>query len=165
MAESLDKDFMNTQKQNSVVSLIISAFLITAMMTLSACTPDLPEDDIGVTQFDDLVLNLNLPTYQPLLVDGGYVYLNSIGARGVILYRRNSAEYLAFERNCPFQPSDACSTVDVHQSRLYMFDACCGSSFNFSDGQPTGGPAWRPMRQYYTSLSGSTLTVTDEILF
>jgi hypothetical protein len=164
MEESLEKVFMIIQKASRCCKLIIAGIVFVAMLTTSACEPDLPQDDIGITQFDDLVLNLNLPTYQPLLVDGGYVYLNNIGARGVILYRRSSAEYVAFERNCPFQPSDACSTVDVHPSKLYMADACCGSTFNFSNGAPSGGPAWQSMREYYTSLAGSTLTITDEIL-
>jgi hypothetical protein len=79
------------------------------------------------------------------------------------VYRKNSSTYYAFERNCPFLPYDACATIDVHVSTLYMQDVCCGSTFNF-EGQPTGGPANAPMRRYFTSLNGTTLTITDDIV-
>ncbi len=86
------------------------------------------------------------------------------GVQGIILYRQNSSTYYAFERNCSYQPAGACVTVDVHSSNLYMVDPCCSSIFSFPEGNPNGGPAWRPLRKYATYLNGSTLTITDEIL-
>ncbi len=154
---------MIIQKTNSIIRQIFSFLIVVIAATWSGCAPDLLQDEMGIEQFDDAVLNLNLPTYQSLFRDGGYVYLNDIGARGVIVYRKSASEYLAFERNCSFQSGDACSTVEVHPSTLYMIDNCCGSTFNFS-GSPSGGPAFRELRQYFTSLSGSTLTITDEII-
>jgi len=82
----------------------------------------------------------------------------------VILYRSNASSFLAFERNCTYHPNEACATVNVHSSHLYMTDPCCGSSFSFTDGTPTGGVAWRPLRQYRTVVNGGLITVTDEIL-
>ncbi|HNP96083.1 MAG TPA: hypothetical protein PKJ63_10655, partial [Cyclobacteriaceae bacterium] len=61
-------------------------------------------------------------------------------------------------------PNEACATVEVHSSGLFMIDPCCGSSFSFEDGMPSGGPAWRPLRQYRTQFDGGVLTVTEEIL-
>ncbi|MFZ6012485.1 MAG: hypothetical protein ACOYXT_19235, partial [Bacteroidota bacterium] len=98
--------------------------------------------------------------------DGGHKLITSSegGVQGIIVYRINASSYVAYERNCSYHPNDACVTVEVHPSNLYMYDPCCSSSFDFSTGQPTGGPAWRPLRQYETSLSGSNLTITDEII-
>jgi hypothetical protein len=134
---------------------------LTGVLLVSSCSSDLYDDPIPVVPFVDV--NINTANYQVLLTDGGYIYVNDAGVKGVILYRKNSTTFLAFERNCSFRPNDACSTVDVHDSMLYMFDSCCGSSFNF-DGVPMGGPAWRPLRQYYTFFDNGTVTITDEIV-
>jgi hypothetical protein len=114
--------------------------------------------------FPDFVANLMAPEYQSLAVVGGYKEINSIGVRGVIVYRLNASTYLAFERNCSFRPNGACATVNVHSSSLYMVDPCCNSSFSFDNGSPTGGMASRPLRQYATELVGSQLTITDDPL-
>lgn len=122
------------------------------------------DDPIPIVGFPDFVIPLTSPEYQPLAVNGGYKEVNSIGVRGVIVYRQDALTYLAFERNCSFRPNDACATVNVHSSGLYLFDPCCNSSFSFVNGAPTGGVASRPLRLYTTSLAGTQLTITDEIL-
>ncbi len=131
---------------------------------LVACTPDLSDDPIPIIAFTDVVINLNLPEYITLQTDGGHKELSTGGARGIIVYRVNSSTYLAYERNCSYRPNEACATVNVHNSGLFMIDPCCNSSFNFTDGLPTGGPAWRPLNQYRTQLNGLTLTITDEVV-
>lgn len=138
--------------------------VMVSLLGLSACSPEVIDDQIGFIPFEDQFINLTLPSYQALRLDGGSQYLNNIGVKGVILYRKSSVEYLAFERNCTFMPAEACATVNVHVSRLYMNDPCCGSSFDFVNGNPTGGPASRPLRQYRTTLDGNILVITDEIL-
>lgn len=92
------------------------------------------------------------------------MYLNDGGVRGIILYRKSNSTYIAYERNCSFHPGDACATVDVDISGLYMIDHCCNSTFCFSSGEPTGGIAWRPLRKYATMLDTNLLTITDEII-
>ena len=140
------------------------AFTSVLLVTLS-CSPDLYDDPIPVVPFPDYAVILANET--SLLTDGGYIEISAsdAGVRGVILYRKNSEAFLAFEQNCSYHPNDACATVNVHTSTLYIQDACCGSTFNF-DGTPTGGPAWRPLRQYATYLNAGTgtVTITDEII-
>jgi len=131
------------------------------LLFLISCSPDLVDDPIPFLPFPDI--NIVLPNYAALSSDGGYILINDGGVRGIILYRKNASTYLAFERNCSYKPNDACATVEVHSSTLFMNDTCCGSSFSF-EGIPTGGPAWRPLQQYRISLSGSSLTITDEIV-
>jgi hypothetical protein len=134
--------------------------VITFTFLIFSCSPDLVDDPIPFESFPDIIITTS--NHAPLNIDGGYIAITG-GVRGIILYRKNSTTYLAFERNCSFQPNDACATVDVHVSTLFMQDACCTSSFNF-EGMPTGGPAWRPLQQYHVSLAGNTLTITDEIV-
>lgn len=133
------------------------------ILGLAGCEPDLSDDPIPWQPFDVININLNLPEYIEVKKDGGSMYLDG-GVRGIILYRQNVSNYLAYEQNCSFQPNSACATVQIHDSTLFMFCACCSSSFDFNTGLPTGGTAWRPLRQYATSLDGSTLIITDQIV-
>lgn len=129
-----------------------------------ACSRDLTDDPIPVVPFADYPINLNLPEYIALNTDGGSKEIGSVGVRGVIIYRQDASTYLAFERNCSFHPNEACATVNIHTSKLYMVDPCCGSTFSFTSGAPTGGVAWRPLRRYRTELNSSMLTITSDIL-
>ena len=141
----------------------VSRFLAVCFFAL-ACSPDHSDDPIPYVPFADFVMNLSAPEYQPLQVNGGHKEIGSIGVRGVIVYRVDASTYKAFERNCSFRPNEACATVNVHSSNLYMIDPCCNSSFSFPDGMPSGGPATRPLRQYSATLVGAQLTITDEII-
>src|SRR5689334_8445121 len=91
--------------------------------------------------FPTITINLNYPQYQKLKLDGGFVYVEGGGLKGIILYRASETSYLAYERACPHHPGEGCAVVQVDASSLFMIDRCCNSSFNFSDGQVTGGPA------------------------
>lgn len=137
---------------------------ITIIGLAAGCEPDLQDDVIPWKPFDVIYLNLNLPEYIHLRTDGSSAYFNDGGVRGLIIYHQSGSNYIAYERNCSFQPNEACATVEVHVSTLYMFCPCCSSNFDFASGYPTGGPAWRPLRKYSTTLNGTTLTITDEIV-
>jgi nitrite reductase/ring-hydroxylating ferredoxin subunit len=134
------------------------------LLMISGCGRELTDDFIPITSFPDIILQLNLPENNSLQVDGGHRQLSTGGIRGIIVYRINSSTYMAYERNCSFRPNEACATVDAHSSGLFMIDSCCNSNFSFTDGSPTGGPAWRPLNRYRTQLSGITLTITDEVI-
>ncbi len=114
--------------------------------------------------FSEITVNLNYPQYQSLKLDGGYKYIDGGGLRGIILYRANENSYLAYERACPYHPGANCAIVQVDGSTLFMTDRCCNSSYNFSDGQPSGGPATRALIQYRVELNGTTLKISDEII-
>jgi hypothetical protein len=133
-------------------------------LCIASCSTGPTDDPIPVIPFADFTINLSFPEYQSLAVNGGTKGVNAIGVRGVLIYRKDASTYVAFERNCTYHPNDACATVNVHASGLYLTDPCCNSTFSFPDGMPTGGVAWRQLRRYRTSLSGTTLTIINEIL-
>jgi hypothetical protein len=149
---------MSTKNSSSQSLFSFSRFLLSIFCF--ACSSDPVDDPIPFQPFADIIVTIS--NHASLSTDGGYIALSG-GVRGIILYRKNSTTYLAFERNCTFQPNDACATIDVHSSTLFMQDACCGSSFNF-EGTPTGGPAWRSLQQYHVSFAANTLTITDEVI-
>ena len=142
-----------------MISRIISLLLI---LLLPSCRQDLSDDPIPEGFFSDIILNLNFPEFIALRSDGGIFSIPDKGVRGILVYRLSATEYLAYERNCSFQPNDACATVEAHVSNLFMIDSCCGTSFGFEDGIPTGGPGWRPLRRYQTFLNGTDLTIISE---
>lgn len=169
MEEKAGRGFMITQKNNfsgstlrtgspkfGLLGYIVFAFLL-------SCSNELFDSPIPEAIFQDIIINVSNPEYNNLNTLG-YVYIGGdAGVRGIILYKENASTYRAFERNCSYQPNDACATVDVHISTLFMQDSCCGSTFGW-DGNPTGGVAWRPLRQYETILNGTELTITDEVI-
>jgi nitrite reductase/ring-hydroxylating ferredoxin subunit len=132
------------------------------LLLLFSCKEDLYDDPIPPAFFDDIIIDLSFPEYAQLRIDGGIYEVNNKGVKGVIISRKSAGNYVAFERNCSLRPFEACATVEVDPSRLFLTDFCCGSTFSLEDGTPVGGPAWRPLRIYKSSLQGFLLTITDE---
>ncbi|NTW32886.1 MAG: hypothetical protein HGB12_09710 [Bacteroidetes bacterium] len=89
---------------------------------------------------------------------GGYCYLTG-GVRGIIVYRRSVDEFMAYERNCPYQPSNSCAIVNIDNSAVIAIDTCCGSKFLIFDGSIVNGPATIQLKQYQTSFDGTSLHV------
>jgi hypothetical protein len=161
MEERVERDFMIIQKSKHA-ALKLYSFVTILVISVISCSPDLSDDPIPPANFPDITINLNLPEYIALRSAGNYKAISG-GVRGIILYAVNSSTYYAFERNCSYHPNEACATIDVHISGLYLNDTCCGSTFDFN-GNPTGGVAWKPLRKYETFLDGSELTITDSVL-
>ena len=115
----------------------------------------------------NLSLSLAAQEYAPLRFDNGAVTVpakgpaGNGGVKGVIVVRQSAGSFLAFERNCPYQPYNACALVSLDRnSRLYMRDSCCTSQFDLK-GQVTGGPTPLPLKQYSVSVQGNLLTITN----
>ena len=111
-------------------------------------------------------LDLQSQQYQALRFDNGVVAIppgsanGQGGLKGIYVVRQNASTYLAFERNCPYKPTDACALVTLDRSRLFFRDTCCKSQFNLQ-GQVTGGPSPYPLRQYSTSVSSGLLSIVN----
>jgi nitrite reductase/ring-hydroxylating ferredoxin subunit len=118
-------------------------------------------DPIPMISFTPITVNLTFPQYRALTTDGGVMMMEG-GVKGIILYRENETTFKAYERNCPYMPSEACADVEIDLSRLFLLDRCCGSVFNLSDGNVSKGPASWPLRQYRVKVEGRVLTITDE---
>lgn len=141
------------------------SLLLSLALLLGACNSATTTQTIPSISFSTQ-LNITNQQYQALRFDNGVVTLpatglNGGGVKGLLIVRKDASTFLAFDRNCPYQPYDACSTVSLDRnSRLYFRDSCCTSQFDFR-GNVTGGPAQRSLRQYATNLNGSILTITN----
>lgn len=162
------RDFMTISKNYFIrtfpgaVRRFIFILMLFIVLFSFGCDRDLSDDQIPFVSFGTVTINLNLPEYQKLRTSGN-IYIQE-GVRGIIIYQANPNTYIAYERNCSYRPNEACATVEVHTSNLYMVDHCCSTTFDFATGSPTSGPGWRPLRKYETLLSGAVLTVTDRVI-
>ena len=123
-----EKDFMSIGKSFRLPASgfwlpSANCLLLTALCLLFACKRELTDIPIPYIDFPDIIINLNLPQYIELKTDGTSIYIDG-GVRGIILYRKNATTYLAYERNCSYQPSEACATVDIDASKLFLIDSC-----------------------------------------
>ena len=141
------EDFIHMIKHH----LLFSFFLI-----LIACEPKVEESGVPNVAVN-LEINLNDIDNDPLKLIGGYIYADG-GVRGIIIYHESVNSYKAYDRNCTFQPTDPCATVEMHSSGFYIEDTCCKSTFDLN-GFPTGGPALFPLKEYSVSISGDILFV------
>lgn len=145
-----------------MIKKLLQLLIMIFSISVQSCEDDYYDEPIPEFPVD-FEINVNDPVYFNLHTLN-YVYLDGIGwgVRGIILYKRGNDQYVAFERTCSFQPNNPCATVDVDPSGQYMVDACCGSIFSFT-GDPMGGPAYRPLLQYQTSLNGSYLRIYNNL--
>ncbi|MFO7923951.1 MAG: Rieske 2Fe-2S domain-containing protein [Bacteroidales bacterium] len=83
------------------------------------------------------------------------------GVNGIIIFRLEDKKFNAFDRTCPFQPSNNCS-VEI-KDELFAECPCCNSEFYLSfentGGAVKKGPAKRPLKQYQTSVIGTQLHI------
>lgn len=106
----------------------------------------------------DININLNLPSYNPLLGVGGWAYVNGIGSRGVIVYRRSVGEFVAFDRHAPSDPEGVCqSSLITNPDNFFILeDPCSGGRFSLLDGSPTSESDYTDwgLRSYLTYYDG-----------
>ncbi len=97
-------------------------------------------------------INLDDPAYNQLTSVGGSYTFYNVGNRGIIVYRKAIAEYVALERTCSYQSTDTCAYVSIDTTISSVGCKCCGSRFQLLDGSPIKGPANASLRLYQTNL-------------
>ena len=127
---------------------------------IALCCSCSNQDDYIRDVFVDIEIPINQPEYADLNPIGGSIFING-GVKGIIIYHANINEYIAYDRSCSFEPSNACSTIDSISSTM-AFCECCSSVFLIDqDGIAANGPALLPMKKYYTSFSSGKLRITN----
>ncbi len=106
----------------------------------------------------DIYLYTNNPSFVNLNGVGGWVYISG-GSRGILVYRKSSTEFMAYDRNCTYQPSQPCATVVVDATNILAKDTCCHSKFSIYDGSVTQGPASLPLKAYNNTFDGNVLHI------
>ena len=134
-------------RQSYVRYLLFVVFL--AGIGTSCKKQDYPIPYVAV----NLTINLDLPSYQPLISPGGVAYVNG-GSRGIIIYR-NFDEFVALDRHSTVNSTDPCAIVDVNPDNQFeLIDTCSGAVYSIMSGVALDGPAQYALQRYNTSWDG-----------
>ena len=102
----------------------------------------------------NIIINLDLPSYQPLNTPGGYVYISG-GSRGIIVYR-NFDEFVALDRHSTYNSTDPCAIASVNPDNLFeLIDTCSGSKYSIMSGVVIEGPAKFGLKRYAANWDGA----------
>ena len=102
----------------------------------------------------NILLNLDLPSYQNLNGPGGWVYIPG-GSKGIIVYR-NFDEFIALDRHSTFEASNDCAIVTVDSLNSFVLnDSCSTSQYSIMDGTVVTGPAKWGLKRYNASWDGA----------
>ena len=131
---------------------------LSVSMFICACRPQeqqtvIPYIPIDVTLFtsDPLFIDLSVP--------GGSAFLNG-GSRGIIVYRLDQDNFVAFDRHCTYDVNNPCGIVELN-SDFFLQDFCCNSQFLITDGSVFSEPAQFPLQRYRTVFDGNTLRIIN----
>jgi nitrite reductase/ring-hydroxylating ferredoxin subunit len=103
-------------------------------------------------------LNISSTLYLNLTSVGGWENITG-GYKGIVVYRKSSDEFVAFERACPHDWEIDSAYVSVDPSGLILKCKSCSSEFLILDGSIVQGPSSLPLKQYKTDFDGQTLHV------
>ena len=127
-------------------------FFIVFLLLLGGTTTFSCKKSSLYTNFPSVTVNkyvyMNLPPYNTLQVVGNYAYISDAGYRGLIVYHRSIDEFVAYDRGCTYDPTNANSLLEVVSGGLTIKDNHCGSTFSLVDGSVSGSPATIPLKTY-----------------
>jgi nitrite reductase/ring-hydroxylating ferredoxin subunit len=136
---------------------ILVFLLICCNSMFFSCSKD--ETETIPYSYVNFYINPNSTMYYKLNVVGGWEYLTG-GYNGIIVYRLNQDEFVAFDRACPYDYANGCR-IEVESSFTTAIDSCCSSRFIITDGSPFSGPAHVSLKQYRTTYDGNNLHITN----
>lgn len=128
-------------------------FILFSIILFSGCKKNSNNNPVPNISFD-ITINTDLPSYSSLIGVGGWTYVNG-GCKGIIVYRKATDLFVAFDRQSPKDPDGTCSkplTPDA-DNFLQLNDTCSGAKFSLYDGSAISGSDYG-LRQYQTSWNG-----------
>jgi nitrite reductase/ring-hydroxylating ferredoxin subunit len=132
-------------------------FFVVIIFQLFSCDRD--RNNVIPNVLVDIEININNPEYIQISGPGGSMYLTG-GSRGIIVYRVSQDQFMAYDRHCPYNPTDDCGQVSFDtSSAVILKDACCSSQFLITDGSVHSGPATNSLKRYQTYFDGTILRV------
>lgn len=133
-----------------------TGFLLLLLFFNSRCTPPahqtIPYREVDFTIYPNSVQYADLTHY------GGHVYLTG-GVCGIVVYRVNETDFVAYDRACPYDWQDNATRLEVDESGLLLVHPDCGSTFNILDGSVIRGPAVYPLKRYRCYYDGFALRI------
>ena len=143
---------------------IVILFMAVVFPFYFSCKKDKKDTNKSSSAIPQVAVNITLYASDPIFakqlnVVTGYAYLSG-GSRGILVYRKSNEEFMAYDRHCPYMPTNACGIIIV-KSGFDLIDTCCGSKFFITDGTVSKGPTTLPLEQYQTSFDGTKLLISN----
>ncbi len=113
----------------------------------------------------DFTLDPNSTFYQELNTVGGWMYLTSeLPSRGIIVYRADNMEFMAYDRMPPNDPNrcctnNVCTRLLVDDYYPFVMDTCTNISYLLLNGSIFEGEGKYPLIRYNTSYNGQLLRI------
>lgn len=133
---------------------IQNIFILILLILFSGCKKNSKNNPVPNITFD-ITINIDLPSYSNLVGVGGWTYVSG-GSKGIIVYRKATDLFVAFDRHSPKDPDGVCQkplTPDV-DNFLQLIDSCSGAKFSLYDGSAISESEFG-LRQYQTSWNGT----------
>ncbi|MCX6290358.1 MAG: hypothetical protein NT126_01180 [Bacteroidetes bacterium] len=138
-----------------IINFFLPFFVFVSGLLLSACKKD---NNTIANVYVDFYIYLTQPSFANLNAVGGWVYVTG-GVKGILVFKKNSSEFAAYERNCPYDPNATNARIEVDSSNIIGVDKNCGSKFGLMDNAILNGPATRSMKTYSADYDPSAQTV------
>ena len=134
-----------------------SLYILSISLLIASCNS---KDDYIKEVYVNILIDLSLPEYSDLQVSGNSIFIDG-GVEGIIIYHGVGDYYKVYDRNCSYEPSLACSVIDSVSSGV-AYCGCCTSAFLLGqDGAAANSPALLPLKEYYWTLSGSQMRISN----
>jgi len=133
---------------------VVIFLLIFILIFTKACKD---KEDLVPNVYVNFSISLSDPEFADLQIIGNNIVVTG-GVVGIVLYRYSTNEFMAYERNCTYKPSDRCG-VAPDSTGLILKCPCCSSKFLITNGGHIEGEAERPLVNYNTSYDGIYLRV------
>jgi hypothetical protein len=132
---------------------IQNILILIMLLILTNCKKSSNKNPIPNISFD-ISINIDLPSYYPLAGVGGWVCIDG-GAKGIIIYRKSTDIFVAFDRQSPKDIDGSCSQPLTPDSVnfLQLNDFCSDAKFSMYDGAAISNSEFG-LRQYQTSWNG-----------
>ncbi len=121
---------------------------------INSCKKESTNENGSTSGYVDM--EVNIVNYPVLNAIGGWEYIFT-GTRNLIVYRKSVSEFMAYDRQCTYQPANTCAPVIVDVSSTFISDTCknCNSKFLLVDGSVNTPPASLPLSRYQAVWDGA----------
>ncbi len=136
---------------------VVLIFISSLFLFIYSCKKETQQNEIPYVKVS-IVVDPNSTEYIQLNTVNGWVPLTG-GYRGIIVFRKSTTEFAAYERACPYDWENTKAKIEVDSSGLTTVCPACKSKYILLDGTPFSGPSPYPMKQYQTTYDGSLLYI------
>lgn len=140
----------------SVRALLV---LLLPLLIITACKKEEQAPDMPYV-YVNFSLNPNGTQYINLNAVNGWETVTG-GYNGILIFRKSINEFMAFERACPYHPTETGAQVRVDTSGITCYCPVCNSKYIMYDGTPYEGVSRYPLKQYATVYDGYLLHISN----